>query len=345
MFNYDDINILKRRICKNMKDKITNRVDVLGYLRENNLEMKSTPKGRSVQGSITVAFDKLNSIRINVFASEKSSEKGTENKAFKSLLALLPNATTSIKSQLEANPSATFDTVKDLVTKISAHCELQEYAVRDENGKEVSRVKVQLLNWFDSIHVADPTKPFDDLGAKFTIDAYVESIRPETKKVGEDVEETGRYLISGLTPDYKGVMQRITYVTEAGGTSEYIAEHWHVGESTYFTGVVNNLMVVEQKTGIQEGFGQAASGTTTTTFIEERLIRGGGRDTVDANEYDMAKAGFTRDDVKNGLTLREQAINDNTTKKASKGTTTTTQPQPAKDFGLLTLPKPKSLAG
>lgn len=320
-----------------MKEKISNRVEVMGYLKENNLEMKATRNGgKSIQGSLTVAFSNLDSIRIDVYAEEKSAAKGTENKAYKSLSMLLPNATTSIKSQLESSPSATFDTVKDVVTKISAHCELREYAVRDENGKESTRVKVQLLNWFDSIHPANPAKPFEP-GANFTIDAYIESIRPEMKaENGSDPEETGRYIVVGLTPDFTGAMQRISYVTEAGAVSEYISQNWKEGENTYFTGTIHNLMKMEQKAGVTAGFGQSAIGTVTTTFIDERLIRGGGQTTFDANDTGMEQAGFTSEDVRKGLLLREEAIKKNTEKRLTKSTNTVAapaQPQPTKDFG------------
>lgn len=320
-----------------MKEKIQNRVDAMGYLRENNLEMKSTPKGRVIQGSITLAFDNLNSLRIDVYAMEKSAEKGTENKAFKSLCNLLPSHTITIKSQLDAQPSATFDTVKDVVSKISAHGEFREYAVRDDKGKEVSRVKVQLGNWFDSIHFADPNKPFEP-EAKFTVDAFIESIRPEMKAPaqGEEPEETGRYLISALTPDYKGTMYRISYVTEEGAVSQYIANNWRERESTYLTGVVSNLMKVEQKPGTANGFGQAAAGATSTTFVDERIIRGGGESTIDADEYGMEQAGFTSEDVKKGLIARDSVIADNTARKAEKSNNSgsvSTPPAASKNFG------------
>lgn len=317
-----------------MKDKVTNRVDVLGYLRENNLELKTTPKGRVIQGSMNIAFDNLNGIRINVYAQEKSAAKGTENKTFTALSTLLPNYTTSIKSQLEANPSATFDTVKDVVTKISAHCEFREYATRDERGAETSRTQVSLLNWFDSIHVADPTKPFEP-EAKFSVDLYIENLVPERKPAapGELAEETGRYILTGLVPDFKGMMQRIVFVTEAGEKSQYISTHWNKGETAVaVTGGVVNLRKVEQKAGVQAGFGQPAMGSTVTTFIEERIIRGGPYNTIDANLMGMEKAGFTSEEVKNGLMLRETAINENSEKRQNKGTVNT-PPQATKDFG------------
>ena len=78
------------------------------------------------------------------------------------------------------------DTVKDLVTKITAHAEFREYAVKDDNGKINSRTEVSLRNWFDSIHVCDPNKKYD-VCAKFSIDAFILTIRPEMKKNGEDV--------------------------------------------------------------------------------------------------------------------------------------------------------------
>lgn len=326
-----------------MKDKVLNNVDVAGYLRENNLELKSTPKGRAIQGSVTIAFDNLNSIRVKVYASEKSPQKGTENKTFKSLLNLLPNHTTSIKDQLEANPSATFDTVKDLVTKIAAHAEFREYAVKDDKGTVISRTEVSLRNWFDSIHVCDPNKKYD-VCAKFSVDAFIEKIKPENKKTGDgDVEETGRYLITAITPDYNGTMHRIEYVTEAGAVSEHIAANWRERESVTMTGVVSNLMKVEQKAEATQFFGQAAVGTTTTTFIEERLIRGGSQVSIDANDYEYKKAGFTDEDVKNGLISRESVIQKNTENRVAKGennnSSAATQPQqPVKDFGFNSTP-------
>lgn len=320
-----------------MKQKVENRVEVMGYLRENNLEAVSDPvKGRAIRGSITVAFDALNSIRIDAYAMESSAAKGTANKAYEALMSLLPRSTTTIKDELEANPTATFDTVKDVVTKIVAHCEFREYAVKDDKGVETSRTKVQLLNWFESIHTPKPGKTFE-VGAKFTVDAYIENIRPEFASTnGEAPEETGRYIISGLTPDYSGVMHRIEYITEKGSVSEWIAEHWSVGGTTYITGVVNNLMKTEQKEGVQGGFGMKPMSSTVTTFIDERLVLGGGNTTIDANEEGFTNAGFTSEDVKNGLVKRAEIVAKNTESRLAKGGSTTqaqAQPQAAKNFG------------
>lgn len=330
-----------------MKQKVENRVEVMGYLRENNLEAVSDPvKGRSIRGSITVAFDALNSIRIDVYAMESSPNKGTSNKAYESLMTLLPRSTTTIKDGLEGNPTATFDTLKDVVTKIVAHCEFREYAVKDEKGVESSRTKIQLLNWFESIHTPKPGKAFE-IGAQFTVDAYIESIRPEFKAAnpGEQPEETGRYIVSGLTPDYSGTMHRIEYVTEAGSVSEFIAEHWSVGGTTYLTGKVSNLMKTEQKEGVQGGFGMKPMSSTVTTFIEERLILGGGNTTIDANEEGYTNAGFTSEDVKNGLVKRAEIVAKNTESRAAKSNSAPqaqAQPQAAKNFGFDPNPAPKA---
>ena len=327
-----------------MKDKVLNNVDVVGYLRENNLELKSTPKGRAIQGSVTIAFDNLNSIRVKVYASEKSPQKGTENKAFTSLLNLLPEKTTSIKDQLDKNPTATFDTVKDLATKIKAYAEFREYAVKDDNGVVSSRAEIALRNWFDSIHVFNPNAVFEP-GANFTVDAFIETIKPEMKKVGDgDFEETGRYFVTALTPDFRGVMQRISYVTEAGDVSVHIRDYWRERESIQqMTGKVSNIMKVEQKVENTQFFGQKPTSSVVTSFVEERLIRGGSATTIDANDSAYAKAGFTDEDVKKGLIARDEVIQKNTENRASKGengnspTTNQTQ-QPVKDFGFNNAP-------
>ena len=329
-----------------MKDKVENKVDVVGYLRENNLELKNTANGRAIQGSVTIAFDNLNSIRVKVFAAEKSqNEKGTINKAFTSLLNLLPEKTTSIKDQLEKTPTATFDTVKDLATKIKAYAEFREYAVKDDNGVVSSRAEIALRNWFDSIHVFNPNAVFEP-GANFTVDAFIETIKPEMKKVGDgDFEETGRYLITALTPDFRGVMQRISYVTEAGDVSVHIRDYWRERESIQqMTGKVSNIMKVEQKVEDTQFFGQKPTSSVVTSFVEERLIRGGSATTIDANDSAYAKAGFTDEDVKKGLIARDEVIQKNTENRQTKGSkTTNAQPQqPVKDFNFTNTPAPNT---
>ncbi|MBO7691009.1 MAG: hypothetical protein J6T10_00060 [Methanobrevibacter sp.] len=319
-----------------MKDKVENKVDVVGYLRENNLEMKNTANGRAIQGSVTVAFDNLNSIRIKVYAAEKSQSTGNANKTFVSLQSLLPEHTTSIKDQLEANPTATFDTVKDLATKIKAHAEFREYAVKDDNGTVSSRTEVALKNWFDSIHVFNPNSVFEP-GANFTIDAFIERIQPEMKKVANsnDYEETGRYVITAITPDYNGTMHRITYITEAGAVSDHINANWRERETIQqMTGKVYNLMKVEQKVENTQFFGQKPTSSAVTSFVEERLVRGGRSTTIDANDSAYEKAGFTTEDVKKGLIARDALIQKNTENRQSKSNkTVSNQPQqPVKDF-------------
>lgn len=326
-----------------MKDKIQNRITINGYLKENNLEERTGKDNTPViRGTFTVAFDALDSIRVDVYCAQYTAS-GKENKAYSAVAALLPANTMSIKNLLEADGSATFDTVKNAATKIVAYAEFRERAWTDDRtNTEVSRVQYTLCNYFNSIHVPSSTDDKFEPGASFVADIYIESIRPEMGKTPDgEMDETGRLIVTGLIPDFKGMMQRVTFVTEAGGVSEYVGDNWRVGESTYVTGMYHNLKVVTEKPSEQAGFGQAAGERTVTTFVEERVIRGGGQTSVDANEDGLAASGFTADDVREGLQARAEAIQKSNEARATRGAanagaTSTTAAAPktaAKNFG------------
>ena len=325
---------------KIMKEKVQNRITIAGYLKENNLEERTDKNGQAViRGSLTVAFDATDSIRINVYVSQYTNS-GKENKAYASLCAMLPQNTMSIKNLLESDGSATFETVKNAATKVVAYCEFSERAwINSQTGKEQSTVQISLCRYFDSIHKPTDESKFD-IGASFVVDMYIESMRPEMGKNADgEMEETGRYIVVGLTPDFRKMMHRIEYVTEAGAVSEYVADNWRVGESVYATGMYHNLRKVVEKPDAQAGFGQPTGNNTTTTFVEERLIRGGSQHSIDANDG-LETAGFTTEDAQKGLQLRAEAIQKNAESYAARSGAETTAaatpaaaPKATKDFG------------
>jgi len=326
-----------------MKEKVQNRITVVGYLKENNLEERTDKNGMAViRGSLTLAFDATDSARINVYCSQYTNT-GKENKAYAALCAVLPQNTMSIKNLLESDGTATFDTVKNAATKLVAYCEFSERAwISNQTQKEQSTVQMSLCRFFDSIHKPSEKESTLENGASFVVDMYIESIRPEMAQTEDGImDETGRYVVVGLTPDFRRMMHRISYVTEAGPVSEYVADHWREGESIYATGMYHNLRKVVEKPDAQAGFGQSAGNKTITTFIEERLIRGGSTNSIDANDG-METAGFTDADVKEGLQLRAEAIQKNAESYAARTgsentvsvtSTAAASPKVMKDFG------------
>ena len=154
--------------------------------------------------------------------------------------------------------------------------------------------------------------------AMFAVDMYIESMSEETKydKETENVEPTGRLLISGLLPDYKGTMNRISFVVPAGKLADFVQNNYEIHDTANFTG---KLVDIEQKEvaseTVDDPFSWNGSSETQfkTTFVRERQILG--RDSGKLPIHEGDENCITKEKIKNGLVLRDQRIADNTTRR------------------------------
>ena len=291
-----------------------NYVSITGYLKENTLECVKTKDGKdAIRGNLIIATSDTEAYKVQFYASH-FYKNGNENSTYKDLLEVLPSRTMSIAAYLSGNPAANFQTAAQCSTKVYVRAHMEEYATKLDNKE---RSIVTLRGDSVKLKTVTDTNPFVP-GTKFVVDIYIESMIEETKydKKTEHVESTGRLVISGLLPDYRGIMNRISFVVPAGKLADYVQNNYEIHDTANFTG---KLVNIEQKEVASETVDHPSAWQddnetqSNTTYIRHRHILG--RDPGKAPIHEGDENCITQEEVKNGLVLRDQRIADNTTRR------------------------------
>lgn len=283
--------------------RVANKVQIEGYLRENNLELIRNDKQEEViRGSLVVALDNVRSCRAQFYVSRFNTLKPgettrQESKAYSRLVELLPGNTISISSLMKDQAAMTFDVAKESATKVWIIGALQEYIRKDEKGEAISSTTIRGLS--AGIKTESDKRPFTQK-AEFEVEMYIEGKRPEMK----DGEETGRIVLTGLIPEYDDSVSRIEFVTELGDATDYIEENYNVGQTVKVYGdVINTYVRVEKESG-GHTFGRTLEPQYETTFTSERQIFGGTATPLDEDDENALK----KAEIKAALALRQQKI-------------------------------------
>ena len=283
--------------------RVANKVQIEGYLRENNLELIRNDKQEEViRGSLVVALDNVRSCRAQFYVSRFNTLKPgettrQESKAYGRLVELLPGNTISISSLMKDQAAMTFDVAKESATKVWIIGALQEYIRKDEKGEVISSTTIKGLS--AGIKTESDKHPFTQK-AEFEVEMYIEGKRPEMK----DGEETGRIVLTGLVPEYDDSVSRIEFVTELGDATDYIEENYNVGQTVKVYGdVINTYVRVEKESG-GHTFGRTIEPQYETTFTSERQIFGGTATPLDEDDENALK----KAEIKAALALRQQKI-------------------------------------
>ena len=283
--------------------RVANKVQIEGYLRENNLELIRNDKQEEViRGSLVVALDNVRSCRAQFYVSRFNTLKPgettrQESKAYGRLVEQLPGNTISISSLMKDQAAMTFDVAKESATKVWIIGALQEYIRKDEKGEVISSTTIKGLS--AGIKTESDKHPFTQK-AKFKVEMYIEGKRPEMK----DGEETGRIVLTGLIPEYDDSVSRIEFVTELGDATDYIEENYNVGQTVKVYGDVINTYVRVEKEGGGHTFGRTLEPQYETTFTSERQIFGGTATPLDEDDENALK----KAEIKAALALRQQKI-------------------------------------
>lgn len=296
-----------------MAQEVKNSVQVEGYLKENNLKLTKDENGKEViQGNIIIVIDEegLNSVRIQAYVNRYKKTEGTalvESKTFPRWLEILPEKTMTVLSYLKDNPEATFADAKVSVSRVYAKGSLEEYAVTDKD-EEISYATIKGISaGFKKEGGKNPFRP----KAEFIISLFIEKM---VEEVDDEGEETGRIIITGLTPNYDDSVSRITYITGSEEVAGFIRDNYEPSQTTYLTGDIVNIKkeIVKQEGGAS--FGRPIEDQVETKFENERTIFGGNPTPLNLED----EGAFTVDQMKKGLAKRAEKIVTNTEKRNNR---------------------------
>lgn len=293
--------------------RVANKVQIEGYLRENNLELTRNDKQEEViRGSLVVALDNVRSCRAQFYVSRFNTLKPgettrQESKAYGRLVELLPGNTISISSLMKDQAAMTFDVAKESATKVWIIGALQEYIRKDEKGEAISSTTIRGLS--AGIKTESDKHPFTQK-AEFEVEMYIEGKRPEMK----DGEETGRIVLTGLIPEYDDSVSRIDFVATTDYANEaktitvadYVEENYNIGQTVKIYGDVINTYVRVEKEGGGHTFGRTTEPQYETTFTSERQIFGGTVTPLDEDDENALK----KAEIKAALAKRQQKIDE-----------------------------------
>lgn len=279
-----------------------NTVHIVGYLKENNLELVKNKKGEEViRGAIIVATSEIESHKIQ-FYIPKIDRNGQESKDFTRLSELLPEKTISIASFLKANESANYLSASQAASKVWVMAHFEEFASRVGERER----SIITLKGFRAGFKQDTTEsPFVPC-ADFTVDVYVNSIEKEADTEGK---ETGRLLLEGIMPLYNGSAYKMTFVAPVEeNVASFISGNYAVGDTVTLKGdVVSIQQKVKKSAEDDEFFGRGNDIQYETKFIRERRIAGGSKTPIKQGE----EGSFLLEDIKAALAERTIKMDEN----------------------------------
>ena len=171
----------------------------------------------------------------------------------------------------------------DRVRITSAKIQMNEYYGRGENLISFPRISASFVTKVKK----EECKP----QATFAVEFYVGSMDNELNRNGE---ETGRYIVKGIVPQYGGKVDVINFVAVAPGVINAISSYWNVGDTVKASGRLN----FSSKTEVimkEVDFGEPIEQTRTTN-VSDLVITGGsqtpmdGEFAFDANDIKAAAA-------------------------------------------------------
>ena len=297
---------------ENKQKRYANSIKIVGYLKENNLELTTNRDGVNViRGSIIIANSETNAHRIQFYMAEYSAS-GNLNEDFDGMRAMLPTNCISIASYLKNNPDSTFEMACNASSKVWCMARFDEYGTK-KGENETSYITLKGFKaGFKTVMDASPFAPC----AEFTTEVYISEIKPEVVYNGDDDEEgteTGRLLLTGLIPTYDESVQQISFVAPVeDNIAAYISKNYKEKDTVTLRGDVINIVERKlKKESTENSFGRKEEPQYETTFIHERRIAGGS-----ATPIHQGQEGSISDEVvKNGLAKRMNKFIENAKRK------------------------------
>lgn len=291
-----------------MLKEAENNVKIEGILSETDLKygsfVKKDSKGgsenmNSVGGVIKIQVNQVINdkevtleVPVHMFASEYTN-KGAKNPAYQSIERVM-NEFTSIAA---AGGVENADYVRVTNGKIA----MNEYYGRDGRLVSFPRVAASFVNRVRK----DEMKPEATFIANFVV----------AKKMNEmDTQgvETGRYIITGILPQYGGRVDVVDFITSNPKVISAVSQYWNENDTVSAVGRLNFSSKIE--TVIKEvDFGEPQESSRTIS-VSELIVTGGSSAPLDG------EFGYNMEEVKKALAERKDNL-DKSKAKAESGVT------------------------
>lgn len=278
-----------------------NKINLVGYVKEQKLKEGKGESGEYINGSIVIKTGEFSEIELKVFVSKMNKDGTKVKKNYEVLKQLLDGELPTLADGGEETTIVTVYGNKEFTPTIKEN----RYANK-EKEEVIARPIFDL--GFGNIKVTND-KTEEDFEANYDIEIYVNEIVDEVKVVGEDEEETGRVLVKGYLPLYGGDIMPITLVapkeikedeedenSEVIELAELIKDEIDEGDTINVYGTINYEKIVEKKK--KGGKIGKAKTDTKTTYVSELLIEG-------ADFLEDEEQVYEEEDIKKALKERK----------------------------------------
>lgn len=297
-----------------------NRVRIEGILAEIDIKPGTFNKNgqtmESIGGSITVKVtqkisgeEKELAIPVHMFAS-KLTNKGTPNPAYESIKKIMDEYT-SIAASENGEDGA------DRVRITNASIRMNEYYSQD--GRLISFPRVN-ASFVQKINKSD-CKPEATYMTEFVV-------AQKNEEIDRNGEETGRYRIDAIIPQYGGKVDVVPMYAQSPGVIDAVKTYWEIGNTVKANGRLDFSATTE--TTIEEvDFGEPIEKTRTINR-SDLIITGGSQEPL---EGDFA---FDNNEIQNALAERKLRLEKQKDRDMSRAATRQT-PAPAAKNGFADL--------
>lgn len=292
-----------------------NRVRIEGILAEIDIKpgtfIKNGQTMESIGGSITVKVtqkisgeEKELAIPIHMFAS-KLTNKGTPNPAYESIKKIADEYV-SIAASENGEDGA------DRVRITNASIRMNEYYSQD--GRLISFPRVN-ASFVQKINKSD-CKPEATYMTEFVV-------AQKNEEIDRNGEETGRYRIDAIIPQYGGKVDVVPMFAQSPGVIDAVSTYWEIGDTVKANGRLDFSATTE--TTLEEvDFGEPIEKTRTINR-SDLIITGGSQTALEGD------AAFDNAEIQNALADRKLRLEKQKDRDMSRAATRQAPPQTAKN--------------
>lgn len=232
-------------------------------------------------------------VPVHLYASAKT-RTGNTNPAYTSIK--------KVQDEFVSIAACGSEAQADCVRLTNARISMNEYTGQDGRMISYPRISGSFVN---KIKREEMTPE-----ATFSSEFVIADMKPETDASGI---ETGRYLITGIIPQYGGKVDVVPFVAYNKNVIDAVSKYWAVDKTVSAIGKLNFSSTVEEHL-VEVDFGEPRKESRTVSVND--LIITGGSSTPLAGD-----AAFDIGEIANALTERKNRLADAAKKNANKTTT------------------------
>lgn len=249
-----------------MRESI-NKINIVGKLVENGLQIRETDKGRFIAGTLSVEVADNNVIQVHFISSDKKKD-GSPNKVFASLNTVR-NEYKSV-AQVGAEQA-------DLVKISGGRIESNDFYTND--------LELITFNRLSSSFVNRLTKT-EEAKANFQVEVYIADIIEEIK----NEESTGRAIVLGYAIGYADKLIPVRLIVPEKLVKD-VNKIYSVGDTATFSGKIEYITTLVEKV-TEAAFGEPVTNSFNKTTKE--LIITGGQEPAGETAYDQSDIAAAR---------------------------------------------------